>query len=267
MAGEDKRVSPSKSIAYGNPTVVQTMEAWGGFGAKAAYVHGDITQVLPTMVTILDVRHAFGALAYSIEVPIHFISSMPTGTPEKILETWYGIGSDNVSDIRADDVLVILDVVEGSRQIQRAVALMSLARRANAKVVIVAEPGKRLPSNFFGGETFTGSENDYMNIFGYLALENAVANIKPNRIILLGANRRLFTSAIGAMDFLARFDTSGASLRQLAGRVVVDGESDMGMIDGSSTLKLLESFQIPTTEYPLTPDLSLSTDKVLIKPV
>jgi hypothetical protein len=172
----------------------------------------------------------------------------------------------------AGDLLVILDITTESdkRLLARAVELMKIATRKAASILVVTNNNQRLPREIVTqGKSFTGSVNSYWKIFAYRAISNLVYNRRPLNIYLVGEGMRVVSSAIGALDVLARFDESNTSLAVTANRVRVDIGTPLSSLGKNiSPEQIFTTFGISTTtNIPVCDGLEISDRQVLITPV
>jgi hypothetical protein len=266
----DVRRSAAKNLCYGNRTVIPSMMNWSGL-VRAVYIHGEHSQVFATMMGIQDAKNHYGDFGF----PVEAVTSVTTPGPRfsdwaSFLSNWYGIAKVNTQrELKQDDVLLILGVDESasSEAVRRAETLIGKTRLNGSRIFMILPPEGKLPQSLrpWSG-SINGSNSSYLNPFAYPLIETAMYNRAPANIHIFGTGLSTVTTAIGALDFLARF-AGDVPLSQLAKRVMVDetvpDDTDWGMPDNLEAA--LTAFQFPWTAAN-NANLALAPNKVQVTP-
>ncbi len=267
----DVRNSLSKDLSFGNKTVIPLMQSWT---AEVAYVYGERSQTLATALGLEDANNQYSPFGYLIKVLLPYTPHLSAlSSWESLLSNWYGIKTCDVGQkMENEDLLVVLDVNEKSspQLVSRAEELMSIAIAQKASVLVVTKHKQKLPKEIISQvKHFTGSVNSYWKIFACHTVTNMIYNRQPRNIYLVGEGLRIVSSAIGALDVLARFDESNSSLAIISNRVKVDQHTSLVSLGKDlQPSKIFTSFGLSVeTDIPNCEGLEISDRQVLITPV
>jgi hypothetical protein len=245
------------------------MKSWGG-AARAVYINGEHSQVFATMMGIEDAKCQYGDFGY----PVQAVTQVTTPGPRfadwsSFLNNWYGIAAANLQrELVAGDVLLVLDVDEKSdgQVVRRALDVVKQASASGIGVFHILQPGANLARELRGVGNSNGSNNSYLNVFAYQLLESVFHRRNPANIGIFGTGLRTVTTAIGALDFLSRFDST-TQTAQLVRRILVDQTVPAQTWGQPNSLEAaLTAFQFPwIADNPGM--LSPANNKVLVTPV